>query len=142
MVSQEFADLDAARRERNRNRQPVQFSIGDEVFTCIAVVPVGVAFDLAAAPELGDNRGAATYALITFVDQLLIEEDRARFADRIRRRDDPVDPEFILDLVARISQEYAARPTLPSSGSSSGRATDGPNSSSTPSPSSAASSST
>lgn len=123
-------DFDAARKERLRQRDPMQFVLQGDVYTCLAIVPVGVAFDLADAPERDEMTEAQAGAefsrsLASFIDNILIEADRPRFQSALRRRDDPIDPDTLLEIVDWLGQEYSARPTEPSAESSDGRGATG-----------------
>lgn len=122
-------DFDAARRERLREREPLQFTLQDVTYTCLSVIPVGDALDLADAPD-ADAGAAFVAAICGFIDKILIDEDRPKFAEAIRRRDDPVDPLTLLEIVEWLSEEYVARPTSPSDVSSDGPGGTGPTSSS------------
>lgn len=122
-------DFDAARRERLRERDPLQFVLQGDTYTCVPVVPVGDALDLADAPDV-DAGAAFMVAICAFVDKILVDDDRPKFAAAIRRRDDPVDPMTLLEIVEWLSEEYVARPTSPSDASSDGPGGTGQTSSS------------
>jgi 4-amino-4-deoxy-L-arabinose transferase-like glycosyltransferase len=83
-------DFDAARKERLRQRDPMQFVLQGDVYTCVPVVPVGVGFDLADEPEPDPENPQLVRGFAMFIDNILIEEDRERFQAALRRRDDPV----------------------------------------------------
>lgn len=134
-----FADFDAARLERRREREPAQFRLGGETFTCLPVVPIGFALDLATlalGPE-DDPDIAAAYALTSFIDNVLVDEDRPRFQELLRRRDDAVDPDSLWEIVKWFAEVYAGRPTVPPRDSSSSPPTTGNGLSSPPGPRSA-----
>lgn len=128
--------FDAARAERRRHVDPLSFVLGGETFTCIPAPTLADTFDLADAPEpdlanlteLGQVR-----ALVGFIDRLLVDTDRARFADLLARRADPIDPLDVVHLGAQLAEAYAGRPTQPSSASGGGRRRTGRRSSSKPS---------
>lgn len=122
-------DFDAARLERERERDPVRFQLGGETFSLIPRIPLGDSFDLADAPEPApETLGESVRALTRFIDRVLIDDDRARWAELLRRRDDPIDAWAIIDLGTWIAEQYAARPTVRSTGSSSEQPAGGPRS--------------
>lgn len=137
-------DFDAARRERRRERAlaPIGFKLGGETFLCLPVVPVGAALDLEEAPEIREDEAAAAKSLAKFIDSVLTDDDRPRFDALLHRRDDPIDGTDLFEVAVHLAGEYAARPTSPSIDFFGGRATTGPTSSSSPSPTDSESSET
>lgn len=127
-------DFDVARSERLRERDPISFTLAGQTFTCLPVIPVGAALDLEEAPEVDEDEARAARALARFIDSALIDDDRERFAETLRQREDPVDGTALFDIAVWLAGEYAARPTSPFTGSSGGRPSNGQSSSSEPSP--------
>lgn len=115
-------DFDAARSERQRDRDPIAFTLGGEDFTCVPSLPIGLFLDLA---EVGGHP-----LLAKELERCLIDADRERFAKLLRRESDPIGVEDIEDIHAWLVQEYAARPTGRSTGSPAGPLTNGDRSSS------------
>lgn len=128
-------DFDAARRERQGHQpkpDPVRFLLGGETFTLLDAIPLGATLDLHDAPEPSPSTlNEAVVALVRFIDRVLIDEDRERFKELLRRRNDPIDGWDIIELGDRIARHFTNRPTVPSSDSSAGRPPDGETSSST-----------
>jgi hypothetical protein len=122
-----IAEVELARRERASRRTPVTFDFGGQTFTLLPVVPIGLGFDLMDAPEPEDNEAGAARAIARFVREALIEEDQPRFDEVLRNRSDPIDPEAIIDLGARVAEVYAGFPIEPSVGSVDGRRNGGRN---------------
>lgn len=121
-------DFDLARRERAAKRSPVQFTLGGERFTLLAVIPIGAGFDLIDAPEPnpGDSmESAATRALCSFIRGVLVDGDQDRWDAVLHSTADPVDPEAILEVATYITEVYTGRPTVPSTDSSGGRPASG-----------------
>lgn len=118
-------DFDLARRERAAKRTPVQFLLGGERFTLLPVIPIGAAFDLHDAPEPDTDEPSAVRAVARFITEALVPGDVERFEEVLRSREEPIDPEAILEVGTFIAEHYAGRPTVPSSGSSGGRHTSG-----------------
>jgi hypothetical protein len=117
-------DFDAARAERERQVEPVTFTLGGEQFQCVLAPSVGDALDLADAPEPETSLIGSVRAIVRFVDKILVPADRARFAELIRKMDTPHGPVNAYDLIevgVWLGEEYAGRPTDPSSDSSGGR---------------------
>lgn len=125
-------DFDAVRALRLRDREPVTFTIGGERFTCVVEPALGDALALADAPEPDQSEVGAARAIVRFVESLLVPEDRrrwrrtvARQSPRRWRRQAPVSAAEIVELGAWLASAYTARPTVPSSASSSGRRSSG-----------------
>lgn len=118
-------DFDLARRERASKRNPVQFKLGGERFTLLPIVPLGAAFDLEDAPEPDADKDNAVRILSQVIRDCLIDADQPRWDALLRRRDDAIDPESIIEVGIDITEAYSGRPTKPSSGSSAGRARNG-----------------
>lgn len=142
-------DFDAVRALRLRNREPVTFTIGGERFTCVVEPALGDALALADAPEPDQSEVGAARAIVRFVESLLVPEDRrrwrrvvARQSPRRWRRSAPVSAAEIVELGAWLASSYTARPTVPSSASSSGRHSSGDHSTAKPGASAASDSPT
>ena len=118
-------DFDLARRERAAKRTPVQFQLGGEHFTLLPTVPLGAAFDLHDAPEPDPTDADSVRPLVAFIEQALVDEDQPKWQALMRRRTDAIDPEAILETALFLVEAYTARPTVPSIGSSGGRARTG-----------------
>lgn len=119
-------DFDAARAERQRDRDPIKFRLGGVEFECIARVPLGEAFDLMDAPEpTPENLAQSARVIARFVERLVVDRQQEEWRDLLRRRDDPIDEVTLIDLGTWLAGEYAGRPTTPSSSSAGGRQTSG-----------------
>jgi hypothetical protein len=124
-------DFDAARAERERLIEPETFTFGGQDFTCVLAPALGDVFDLADAPEPGDDLMAASRAMAFFVEKLLVPEDRPRWHDILRALDTPHGPinaYDVLEVGMYLSEVFTGRPTEPSTDSSGGRASTGDNS--------------
>lgn len=124
-------DFDAFRKERQRTQpqtkvRPVSFTLGEVTFECIRIVPTGLIFDIAAAPEYDANPMGALAATRDFICGLVVPAQREEFLQVLRREDDPGDFETLEELAKYLSEEFLNRPTGPSSGSPDGRHTTGP----------------
>lgn len=125
-----FRDFDAARRERYAELDPVLFAFGGEKFTCLPAPALVDVLDLADVPDRSTNEVDAMRGLVRFIQRLLPEQDRERFAEACKNRDDPVDADEVYELVGWIQREMFGRPTSPSNGSAGGRRNGGDSSSS------------
>lgn len=138
-------DFDAARAERERLIEPETFTLGGETFTCVLAPALGDVFDLADAPEPGDDLLAASRAMAYFIDKLLVPADRERFATLIRSTSTPHGPINAYDVIEvgmYLAEVFSGRPSEPSTDSSGGRPESGESSSSAGSNGSADSSQT
>ena len=122
-----ISEVEAARRERAARRTPTTFALGDETFTLLPVVPIGLGFDLMDAPEPDQDKAGAAKALAGFIRECLgSEEEQARWDACLRNRAAPIDPEAIIDLGVRVAEAYAAPfDSRPSDDSSAGRPDSG-----------------
>lgn len=95
-----------------------------ESFTAIAVAPGGalLAFTELAEPETGARPARA---IVQFLEDVLVDDDVARFTDLIHRKTSQVDIETLGEVVSWLMEEYGQRPTAPSNGSGGGHTTDG-----------------
>lgn len=115
-----FQDFDAARAERARAREPFGFTLGGESFECITVPIFGDELDALTQDE---TLGAS---VVNTIKRNLIDDDsRTRFDALIRRRDDPIDTEALIEVRNWMSEQYVGRPTERSNGSSGGPQTNG-----------------
>lgn len=122
-----FKDFDAARRERDL--EPVAFTLGGERFDCLPVCPAPVLFDYAAA---GSRTTLQSYnAAVAFIVGVLADgEDR--FRDALASKTNPVDYETIAAVVSWLVEHYTGRPTERPSASPSGASATGRSSSKKP----------
>lgn len=120
-----IAEVELARRERASRRTPVTFDFGGQTFTLLPVVPIGLGFDLMDAPEPEADKAEAAKAIARFIREAICDADQERWDAVLRNRSDPIDPESLIDLGARVVEVYAGFPTGPSAGSSGGRRSTG-----------------
>lgn len=120
-------DFDAARAERVRDQDPVEFTLGGQRFRCVVEPTVGDALALADAPEPEQNETAAVRAILAFVGALVVPEDRKRWSRMLakqrpgRRNRHPVSAGEVVELGAWLAMQYTGRPFSPSVASSRGR---------------------
>lgn len=121
-------DFDAEVAERARERDPIEFTLGGVHFTCRPTCPFGAALDLAAAPEIIVDLAGAVAGIVAFLSQVVVE-DQADLVDGAVRK---VNADVAYGVVRWLSEAYAGRPTVPSSGSAVSPLPDGRDSSSEP----------
>lgn len=122
-------DFDAEVAERARERDPIEFTLGGVRFTCRPVVPFGAALDLAAAPDIFVDVAGAAAGLISFFEQIVVEDHAGQVEAAVRK----VDADTAYQVVRWLTEAYAGRPTVPSSDSAASPLPDGRDSSSEPS---------
>jgi hypothetical protein len=66
--------------------------------------------------------------MMTFLDEVLVEESRQRFAARLRSKTNPIDLTQVRQAHQYLVERYANRPSMPSSVSTNGHGTTGPSS--------------
>lgn len=121
-----FRDFDAEVAERARERDPIEFTLGGVRFTGRPVCPFGAVLDLAAAPEITVNVAGAMDGIVAFLEQVVVDDQVPEVADAVRK----VNADVAYQVVRWLSEEYAGRPTQPSSGSAVSPLPDGRDSSS------------
>lgn len=121
-------DFDAEVAERARERDPITFTLGGVTFTGRPVCPFGAALDLAAAPELSADMAGAVAGLVAFLEQVVVDDQAAEVEAAVRR----VNADTAYSVVSWLAEQYAGRPTVPSSGSAVSPLPDGRDSSSEP----------
>lgn len=121
-------DFDAEVAERARERDPITFTLGGVLFTARPVCPFGAALDLAAAPEVTADMAGAFAGLTAFFEQVVVDDHVPLVADAVRK----VNADIAYSVVVWLTEAYAGRPTVPSSGSAVSPLPDGRDSSSEP----------
>lgn len=121
-----FRDFDAEVAERARERDPIEFTLGGVRFTGRPVCPFGAVLDLADAPEITVNVAGAMDGIVAFLEQVVVDDQVPEVADAVRK----VNADVAYQVVRWLSEEYAGRPTQPSSGSAVSPLPDGRDSSS------------
>lgn len=116
-------DFDAARRERDRELDPIEFRLGGHDFACLTTIPIGPALGLVTTEESADDSIAA--ALVRLIKGALSPDDHPRFDEALSNPAEPVDLGILRDVAGYIAEEYSARPTSPSPASSAGRRMNG-----------------
>ena len=121
-------DFDAEVAERARERDPIEFTLGGVKFTARPICPFGAALDLAAAPDLHTDMAGAVSGLISFLQQTVVEDQAELVEGAVRK----VNADTAYSVVVWLSEQYAGRPTVPSSDSAVSPLPDGRDSSSEP----------
>ncbi|QOR55354.1 MAG: hypothetical protein SHS37scaffold145_5 [Phage 71_18] len=88
-------------------------------FTAVPVAPGGALLDFTEKVEPSTGARPAA-AIIQFMRDVLIDADVPRFEELIHSKSAQVDVEVLGDITNWLMEEYAGRPTLPSSASSNG----------------------
>ena len=122
-------DFDAEVAERAREADPIEFTLGGVRFVCLPVCPFGAVLDLAAAPEITVDLAGAVAGIVAFLEQVVTDEHRSAVEDAVRS----VNADVAYGVVRWLTEAYAGRPTVPSSGSAVSPLPDGRDSSSEPS---------
>lgn len=121
-------DFDAEVAERARERDPIEFTLGGVTFTARPICPFGAALDLAAAPDIHADMPGAVAGLISFLEQVVVDEQAELVEGAVRK----VNADTAYSVVVWLSEAYAGRPTVPSSESAVSPQPDGRDSSSEP----------
>lgn len=121
-------DFDAEVAERAREADPIEFTLGGVRFVCLPVCPFGAVLDLSAAPEITVDLAGAVAGIVAFLEQVVTDEHRSAVEAAVRS----VNAEVAYGVVRWLTEAYAGRPTVPSSGSAVSPLPDGRASSSEP----------
>jgi hypothetical protein len=111
--------------------QPIEFRVDDDVFVAYPPTPGQAALFMAAQAK---NRDVAdnVAGVIDFFDGMLDEEGQALFRQRLLDREDSLDFDTVSEIIEALFEEWSARPTQPSSASSSSRKSVGQRSTAKP----------
>lgn len=121
----------ARRRDFTSKREPIEFTIDDDVFRAPASIPAAVLLDLMGMQEqLGDltklDPEKGLQLLVDIFNLLLTPASATRFKERLTSREEPLDlQEQVIPIIEWLVEEYTARPTKPSLNSPAGSATNG-----------------
>jgi len=117
-------DFDRVQAERLRAEHvdPITFTVAGSTFTCLAIIPLSVAYQLADADELPSTQ-LSIDPHVRYVRSLLIPECRPKFDEAIRSDTVAIDARTMYDLASWLTAEITGRPTVPSTEPSSGRQT-------------------
>lgn len=121
-------DFDAARRERQAARDPIQFKLGGKTFTCKPAIPFERLLD---AMDTEGTVGDLFRHLVDFVASCLPPDQQDPWRKVVANPKVPVEETDVHAVAAYLTAVYAARPTSPPAGSAAGRRSNGRASSST-----------
>lgn len=119
-------DFTAEAEERARDRDPIEFTLGGVRLRARQFLPLGAVMDLAAAPNETVDQAAALAAFLQFF-RVVVVEDQADLVEGAVRAADYFERHEIIPWLA---EQYAGRPTTPSSVSATSPQPDGRDSSS------------
>lgn len=103
---------------------PVTFELDGEKFTAVPAIPGAKLLDFIADAD-SDDGGRASQALVDFMQGVIIEQDRDRFAALIRDEERVVEIETLAEICEWLVGEYAARPTESPKPPAAGRSRSG-----------------
>lgn len=104
-----------------RIQTPVTFELDGEAFTAKPAIPGALLLDFIADAD-SDDGGRAAQALIDFVTNVIVPDDRERFTQLVRDEERIVEIETLAEVVEFLVEEYASRPTESPADSSVGSA--------------------
>lgn len=123
-----IGEFEAAVKAADPDREPDQFKLQGHTFTIAPEINIIALGRFARAARAGANtddmEGLAS--LIDTVASVVIPEDENRFLDVASKH--RVDADLLLKIVAAVMEAQSGTPIEPSSDSSGGRSTTGPNS--------------
>ena len=105
--------------------EPVTFALYGETFRCVAALQGRTLLDFIATSSDEDGASSAK-AVLDFFDVALVEADRERFTELTSSQDTVVPLETLASIMEWMVEQYAGRPTEPSSPSESGDMITGP----------------
>lgn len=104
--------------------EPITFKVDDDTFTAYPPTPTQFAYFMAAQAEHKTDSDHIA-GVIDFFDGMLDEEDRRLFRRRLLDRDDTMEFEIVQEITQSLVEEWSARPTSPSSESSTSQQNGG-----------------
>lgn len=102
----------------------VSFDLNGETFSCRPAIPGAKMLDFVKQAD-GENGAAAAEALLSFLREVLLEEDWDRFEEMVNDSEVIVEVETLGEITGWLVEQYAERPTKERSRSASGRSTAG-----------------
>lgn len=115
-------DFDAARRERQN--EPLSFTLAGEQFTCLPILP-WVTMENLIRPYQEQGEMGVVLQIGPLMEACLIDEDVERFHAILTRKDDPIDLETVTAIVEWLLESYTGRPTERFSSLPGGQSTTG-----------------
>lgn len=109
------------------NAKPVTFTIDDDTFTAYPPTESQVAYMLSSQAR-GRDVTDSIAGVIDFFDGILDKHAQEVFRRRLLDREDPFDFAMVREIIEGLMEEWTARPTKPSRGSTSSRRSTGPKS--------------
>jgi hypothetical protein len=106
-----------------QGNQPKKFRIDGDVFQAVATIPLNTMQDLAGVrANLGDTQdaGAQLDAMRAMFKVILLDDSWPIFETRMGDKLNPIGQEHLMPLMDWLLESYGLRPTVPSSGSSTG----------------------
>lgn len=103
--------------------EPIEFTLDDETFKAYPPTPAQFAYHVREQSHRDTSRRIAS--VINFLDGLLDEQGRDRFAERLLDRDDPFGLDDVNNIIAGLIEEWTANPTEPPSSSAQSPSTAG-----------------
>ena len=111
-----------------RNREPVTFDIESEdrkeTFTAVPAIPGARLLDFIADADSNDG-GKAAAAIIDFLVDCVVEDDKERFKSALHDPDFSIDVEVLGSITEFLVGEYTQRPTTAPASSAGGQSTNG-----------------
>jgi hypothetical protein len=81
--------------------------------------------DVERAREIATSANDAVFAMVSMLDELLLPDSAARFAERMKSKTEPIDLEQVTGVFEWLISTYGERPTTPLSSSSNGHSGTG-----------------
>lgn len=113
------------------NSKPITFTIDDDEFTAYPPTESQVAYMLASQAR-GRDVTDSIAGVIDFFDGILDDRAQEVFRRRLLDRDDPFDFAMVREIIEGLMEEWTARPTRPSRGSTTSRRSTGARSTAKP----------
>lgn len=92
-------------------------------YMCAAAIPGGVMFDVSGLGEATKHERLKIIA--SFMDSVMLPDDAARFAGKLRDPADPLDIETAMRIMGDLMKEYTGNPTVSPSPSADGQSAGG-----------------
>jgi hypothetical protein len=118
-------------RDFSTSPEPVRFKVNDDIFECIAEIPLDGLAQMTQISAATDGGPAAMLSKVyDFFDSIMTPDSAALFRDRGRvgtkeqPNPNPIGMRAVNDILPWLMEVYGLRPTQPSDESSGGSGTD------------------
>lgn len=111
---------------------PIQFKVGEEIFTAVPTIPLARISGLSKLGTETSDGATMTDGILRIFSNILVPESYERFVDGLSSTEKPIGISHVTKILPWLMEQYGLRPTEASSGSvdslseTGANSTDGP----------------